>query len=1110
MKKFLGLGAESVGVAMICLALVGGTAGFAQTSNGIIAGTVVDTSGAVVAKAAVKIVGRNSGVTQNTTTNGVGGFRFESVLLDTYNVSTEAAGFSKNTITNVVVKASVITSVNPVLAVGGANESMVVEAASELLQTDSGELSATLGSQAVGNLPISTLSPYELATTLPGVAEPPAEYENVGGMPNGFQFSVDGSRPRANNFLIEGQDNNDQGLHGQGLQPENPEAYQDVTFLLNSYSAEFGHGGGSVSNMILKSGTNSFHGAVWDRLKDSSLDAIDKGDLLNGSTTKSKYRENIAGFSVGGPVLKNKLFFFVSYQFDHYRATANLNPIMVPTAAGYATLAALPTNARLAAYLQAIGSLRGQSGVAYTNDLVLSTAPGSTVNRGSVEVGPYRRNLNSATDGSELDVKGDYVISSTDTFQLHYIRSPYIAPIDTSTAMLPGFDTDQNGVADNAGIAETHTFTSTLLNEFRFSYGRIGFIFGLTPATLANPLAQGPEINIGIGDGVIPGTTGEVTGFGSRTDFPQGRFHNTYEIQETLSWTKGQHTIRVGFDLPTIQVRDQVPFNYLGSLSYGAGAGGYSALANYVDDFGGLNGTIAQDFGNPTARPVFHFQNYFAEDSWKVSSNLTLELGLRYEYAGTPFNNIKYLGVTPASVSNYLSAVPEQADTEDWAPRFGFAYTPGFLGEKKTVIRGGFGIFYDGLFTNLDDNILASAPNAAAPEDISAPSHTLPRGTASLSTLFPNLNQTAGPTDFAEYITPEMASPRTLQWNLNVERELPFSFTGQVGYVGTRGEHLYATTEFNPYINNNLLIGGNTTRIFNTRGRVIREDNTGDSIYHGLQGQLVRKYHNGLLFRAAYTFSRMEDDTSEVFTEGQFSTYASVQYPSSRKFTDYGLSAFDHRQRLVFSYVYAIPKWGEAPRGVGEVVNGWQISGVSQFQSGNPANVEISNAYDWNGDGISNDRPEVGNPKAPLASFAVPGDDPFWGFGLASGTYCDGPSALNTYNNCIPVARNSVHWVLPEYDSRGNPVGRNNVILRGFEQWDFSAQKSFKTWKEQSFDFRAEMFDVFNHGDTGTPNLQIFTGFAGDSNGDPLNIFGNYAPTVTGHRSIRMYLRYAF
>jgi hypothetical protein len=1029
------------------------------------------------------------------------------VLLDTYTITAGAPGFSKRVITDVAVTASVITSVNPVLVSGNVTETVEVQAASELLQTDSGEISATLGEQAVGNLPLSSLSPYQLSTTLPGVAEPPGEYENVGGMPNGFQFSVDGSRPRANNFLIEGQDDNDESLHGQGLQPDNLEAYQDVTFLLNSYSAEFGHGGGSVSNVVLKSGTNSFHGAVWDRLFNSSLDALDKGDLLNGSTTKSKYRENIAGFRVGGPVLKNKMFFFASYQFDHYRATANLNPVIVPTAAGYATLQALPSNVRVANYLAAIGSLRGQAGVPFTSNLQLAEINPMTSTPYVVQVGPYRRNLNNQTNASEWDIKGDYIVSASDTVQLHYIRSPFISPVDTNLAELPGFDININSVADNAGVAETHIFSPSLLNEFRFSYGRIGFMFGLPPATLANPLASGPEINIGIQTGIVPGTFGEVTGFGAQVGYPQGRFHNTYEIQETASWSKGKHTVRAGFDLPTVQVRDQVPFNFFGSLSYAATASPkFSALANYVDDFGGSGGSVAQGFGNPIARPLFHYQNYFAEDNWKFSPNLTLEFGLRYEYAGTPFNNIKYLAVTPASVSNYLSAVPEQADTDDWAPRFGFAYTPGFLGEKKTVIRGGFGIFYDGLFTNIDDNILSSAPNAAAPDLISVSGSSAPRGKAAFSTQFASLSQAAGPTNFAEYITPEIASPRTLQWNLNVERELPFSFTAQIGYVGTRGEHLYASTEFNPDVNNIY----SANRIFNTRGRVIREDNSGDSIYHALQAQLVRKYRNGFSLRGAYTFSRMEDDVSEVFTEGQFSTFAVQQYPTPRKAVDYGLSAFDHRQRLVFSYVYEFPKWSEAPKGAGEVVNGWQIAGVSRFQSGNPANVEIG--YDWNGDGIGNDRPDVANPKAPLASYAVRGDDPIVGYGSPAGTLCDGPSWHNTGNNCIPVTASAVHWVLPYFGTNGpvTPVGRNNVILRGMEQWDFSAQKSFHTYKEESFSFRAEMFDVFNHGNTGTPNLNLFTGFAGLMNGDPANTFGNYAPTVTGHRSIRLYLRYQF
>ncbi|MEO6801724.1 MAG: carboxypeptidase regulatory-like domain-containing protein [Granulicella sp.] len=1080
-------------------------AGRSQSSNGTIAGTVLDASGASVARATVTFVGVHTGVKRSTTTNDVGGFHLESVLLDTYTVTAEAPGFSKRSITNVLVNASVITSVNPVLLPGSVEQTVQVEAASELIQTDSGELSATLGTHAVANLPIFGLSPYALAITLPGASEPPADYQSAG-FPNGFAFSINGSRPRANNFLIEGQDNNDQGLHGQGLQPSNLEAYKDVVFLLNSYSAEFGHGGGSVSNLILKSGTNTFHGSVWDRLSNSSLDAIDKADFLNGTTTKSKYRENVAGFSVGGPILKDKAFFFVSYQFDHYRSTANLNPIIVPTAAGVATLQALPTNPRIAAYLQAIGAVRGQSGQTYTSSLALGADPVTGTDRGSVEVGPYRRNLNNASNGSELDIKGDYVISPRDTFQLHYLRAPSINPYDLSSIGLPGFDTEAVGVAHNAGIAETHTFSPTLLNEFRFSYGRIGFTFDFRPETYANPLGTTPTISIGVTSGIIPGTTGEVTGFGAPSGDPQGRFHNTYQIQDSLIWNKGKHNIKAGFDLPIIQVRDQVPFNIYGSLTYGS-APQYSGLANYIDDFGGTNGSVAQNFGNPIARPVFYYQNYFVQDNWTFSKDLTLELGLRYEYSGTPFNHIKYLGVTPNSVSNYLSAVPQQPDRTNWAPRFGFAYTPGFLAARKTVLRGGFGIFYDGLFTNIDDNIVANAPNAASPQIISTTTKGNPRGLAGVSQRFPTLSRTAGPTDFASYITPNLRSPRILQWNLNVERELPGSFTAQVGYVGTRGEHLYGTTEFNPFLN----LYESSDRLFNSRGRIVRIDNTGDSIYHGLQAQVVRKFRRGLTFRGAYTFSRLQDDTSEIFTAGQYSGFPTAQYPSSRKKTDYGLSAFDHRQRLVFSYVYELPKWSNAPRGVGEVVNGWQISGVSQFQSGSPANVEIG--FDWNGDGIGNDRPEIGNPNAKLASFAVRGDDAdFWSPmdpPTGRGGYCDGPTAISD-GTCKQVEKSTVHFVMPYFGTRGTPVGRNSEILRGFEQWDFSAQKSFRTWREQSLDFRAEMFDVFNHGNTGTPNFDLFNGFADPADSSTSTSFGNYAPTVTGHRSIKMFLRYAF
>ena len=1080
---------------------------WAQTSNGTVAGTVEDSSGASVAGAKVTIRGLHTGLTREAIANRIGGYRIESVVLDTYAVTAEASGFQKETISDVLVNASVITSVNPVLRPGNVTETVEVEAASELVQTDSGELSGTLGTQAVNTLPISTLNPYQLAVTLPGVSEPPVEFQNTAGMLQGFAFSVNGNRPRSNNFLIEGQDNNDIGLHGQALQPENLEAYRDVTVLLNSYSAEFGHGGGSVSNLILKSGTNAFHGGIWNRFENSGLDAVDKGDLLNGATTKSKYRENIGGFDVGGPILKNRAFFFASWQLDHYRATPNVNPVIIPTAAGIATLksAAFASNPRVQTLLSVLGNLVGDANSPYTRSLALSEINPATSTPYSVQVGPYRRNVGASSNASELDIKGDYVASAKDTLQLHLIRSPLNVPLNTGTGeiLLPGFDTNQTGMSYNAGIAETHTFNASWLNEFRFSYGRIGLNFGLTPQTEANPLAHGPQYNIGIGQSNYPGLTGEIASFGSWTLFPQGGIHNTYQAQDTIGWAKGKHSIRAGADIPIIQVRDEIPFDYYGSISYAASASPReTALANYVDDFGGDSGSATQNFGNPISRPTFYYQHYFVQDNWKAFPNLTVEIGFRYEYSGTPFNNVKYLGVTPATVTNYLAAVPQQPDKSDWGPRFGFAWTP--FSDKRTVLRGGFGVFYDGLWTNIINNIQASSPNAASPDLISSASKASPRGFAAMSSQLANLSQTPGPTGFAEYMDPNIVSPRILQWNLNVEQQLPGSFTMQLGYVGTRGEHLYATTEFNPYIDQYA----SSARIFANRGRVIREDNTGDSVYHGLQAQVVRKYRNGLLFRANYTFSRMEDDSAEIFTEGQFSTYGVLQYPNPRKKYDWGLSPYDHRQRATFSYLYEIPRWRNLPHVVDSVVNGWALSGVTQFQTGNPANVEIG--YDWNGDGISNDRPELGNPNAPLGTYAIKGDDPVQGFGLAPGTLCDGPTWYYTALPCKPVTLGQVHWILPYFETNGNPVRRDAVTLRGFNNWDVSAQKSFRTFREQSFDFRAEMFDVFNHGNTGTPNLNLFTGFSDPTVAGSTNAFGNFAPTVTGHRSIRMYVRYVF
>jgi len=267
-------------------------AALAQTTNGTIAGSVVDQSSAAISGATVTATSLETGDARTVTTSKVGAYRIESVRPGTYKIEVSAPSFSTTGVDHTVVNASVITSVNVTLTVGSASASIEVNAANvAALKTDSGELSDTLSSVEISNLPISSLNPYQLAVTLPGVT-------TVTGadFTNGFSFSVNGNRPRDNNFLIEGVDNNDQGLHGQAFEPQNLEAVEEITFLLNSYSAEFGRGG-AVSNLVLRGGSNHFHGAAYERLLNSALDAADKGDILNGNP-KLKSRENLFGFVV--------------------------------------------------------------------------------------------------------------------------------------------------------------------------------------------------------------------------------------------------------------------------------------------------------------------------------------------------------------------------------------------------------------------------------------------------------------------------------------------------------------------------------------------------------------------------------------------------------------------------------------------------------------------------------------------------------------------------------------------------------------------------------------------------------------------------------------------
>jgi hypothetical protein len=1089
-----------VAAGALVLALVAGS-GFAQTSKGSIGGTVTDASDAVIPGAAVIAKNNDTGEVRSTATGANGQYRIDAVELGSYAVTFTETGFAPLTLDTITVQGSVVTSVNAKLSVSSGGQTVEVESTNAAVQTENGEISQTISAAEVQNIPYDSLDPYALAATLPGVSTVTSGLYNFTNDPNGTAYSSNGERPRGNNFLIEGQDDNDAGIHGQALQPENFQAIQEVTVLLNSTSAEYGHGGGTISNLIYKSGTNSFHGAAWDRLSNSSLDANDHANVLAG-IPKPKYRDNIFGFELGGPLKKDKLFFFASYQWDNYRSSAIGGTLVLPTAAGYTVLQQYASNPRIAAMLAAYGGLIGdpaRSGA--PRPIPLGLDPVTGVDRGAVQVGLFNRTgVPLEYDSPEFDAKGDYIVTRNDTLNLRYVRTSFNTPYDffNFPNNLPGFDSEQSGVWQNAGITYTHIFSPALLNEVRVSYGRMGF--SLLPRADNVAAASGPTTSIA-----------GIQGWGASQSVPQGRFHDTYQVQDTVSWTTGKHFFKIGVDFADIRVRDAIPYNFHGSISYAPG-GGYQALGNYLDDYSGGTASVSQTFGSPIVHASLPSQNYFFQDSWKVKPNLSVDVGLRYEYNGSPANQLQYPAIDYNNLACFNCVVKQRGDKQDWGPRFSFAYAPNFwkglLGDGKTVVRGGFGIFYDGLFTNILDNTQATSPNSVASAITHAGSKT--RGVANWSTKFAQLSTAPNPGATQDSMTAHLLSPEILQWNFNIQRELPGKFTLEIGYVGTRGEHLFANTWANPF-----LPGG--SHLTPTRGTIVVRDNSGDSIYHALQVQADRKFSHGFLLRASYTFSKMIDDSSEIFTPGTsrngvlstWSSYPAVPYPTPRGAYDRSVSDFDHRHRLVFTYVYEIPRLKTNDgfsRGVGYVLNGWQIAGTTAFQSGTPYNVEVG--FDSNGDGVVNDRPSLGNPHAPLASYAFTGD---WD-GLSPNILCDGPTLwFSPTGQCTVVSPSQVHWVVPS-GGQGN-VGRNSLIGPWYTSWAFSLTRTIKVHENQALQFRADLFNPFNQthrdGDGYWPNMQLVTGIVPAGSG-AASTFADFSTSQHGGRTVRMLLRYSF
>lgn len=1072
-------------MALVTLAVV--ASAFGQTSKGFFVGNISDQNSAVVAGAIVKITNAATGVTRVTTSTAEGSFRIDAVDPGTYRIEISQPGFKTITRDGLIVSAAQTTSANFLLEVGTQTEMVVVTTGSEVtLQSQDGARVNTLSKREITDLPTPALNPANIVFTLPGVVDPGPL---AGGFVQGNEFSVNGLRARANNQLIDGLDNNDNSIAGQSYIPILRDGYREVAVLQSDYSAEFGRAGGAIVNIVTRSGTNEFHGSAYDVINNSVFNSLTASQRADG-TKKPVLTENTFGFSLGGPIKKDKLFFFGTYQRDLFRSGTDAT-VRVPTAQGFNTLRALfpaGSNPNLDRYLSIVGNLRGQREFS-------TVALGG--GRPDIDFGEANVSSSQPVTDDQFLTRVDWTPTQKDSLSFRYVydRQSFnnqFPTVGSGGSPFPGFEVDVPSLVQNFYFNYTRNISTRLVNEARFGYARFDVTFGARDSQESGPVFLFSGAGLGQG----------ITSVGLPSIFPQGRLFNNYQIQDTLSYNAGNHTFRFGAD-PNIQRATQaIPFNSRGVLTF-AGGGGFNAFGNFVDQFSGRGaGGASIQFGSPVIVPNAFYQNYFVEDAWRVRPNLTLTLGLRYENYGTPFNAIPFPAF--AGFDKAVDAVAlQRRDNNNFAPRFSFAYSPNFwkglLGENKTVIRGGFAVNYDFFFNNILANTAASVPNTFGVTNFGASldANTDPRGIAKFGAGSLPTTGTPDPLATISTIPTDLVNPQTYVYNFGIQRELPFKFIGDVAYVGSRGTRLFINEQLNPGVG-----GFNTlTRLFPNRGGVTARTNGGDSSYNSLQARLDRGFSSGLLLRFAYTFSKAIDDVgSEVFATTGGSSFGSD--PFNRR-TDRSLSSFDVPHRFVATFIYDLPSLGRSGF-VHNVLGGYSVAGTYRLQSGNVQSPFVG-GIDLNGDGSAvNDRPVISNPNAPANSV---GFSNFISENFISGV--TSPTGFTDLNG-NPVNPADVRFLVSE-SIRTGVAGRN--ILRGPKQnrLDLSLTKTvnlgFTRLENDRFEIRFDYFNALN-----TPQFGPGVGDVTDTtfNDFRFNTGNLLIGNVNGGRIGQFQLRYVF
>jgi outer membrane receptor protein involved in Fe transport len=1039
----------------------------AQTSRGTVTGIVTDPQNATVANITVELESVQTGVKRTTNSNEAGLYRFDAVDLGEYNLKVTATGFQTYVHRGLTVQAGATLAQDVRLEVGTTQTVVEVAGNTVTLAYESAQRGGNLNSQALAQLPaVFTRDVAQVALILPGVS---TNRFNTGNA----TFAVNGSRGRSNNFMVDGTENNDVSVAGQLMQIINPDAIAEVSVQTTNFDAEYGRAGGAVVNTVTKSGTNSLHGSVLYLLDVTNDDAITNTQSLSADIRKRGKplpgTEQYYGFTVGGPIIKNKTFFFGSFQDDR-RHGGSSNNLVTPTAAGWAVLDSLfpkGSNPRVDLY-------RSIAGQAIADSQPFNVVLGD--GRPDVQFGTKISTYEDHYLDRQWMIKIDHTFSEKDLMAVRFIKDGQNDPQGGAGPFFPGFATSYSYPVYNALLSETHVFSPRTTNELRLSYNRAELDY---PIDTQNPLGQTMPLYT---------INGGITPIGVQTAFPQGRFVNNYALQDTASHIHGTHSFRFGTTLTQQRARQFAPIRSRGEIAYQT-ATGYSTFANFVDDFGGSVGSVQRDFGSPAYYPNYTRQAYFAQDHWRVTPDFTLTLGVRYEYFGTPMNTLKkpaYSGlfnIDPVTLTGpYSDPNKVDSDKNNWAPTVGLAWSPSkarswvgkLVGEKKTVIRTGYQIGYDSFFNNITSNAAVATPNVIATLVNSSISSSNPRGNPNWSQSLPTTSRPPSPFDSQTLIIKNLVNPYYQRWSFGIQRELPANLLLDVSYVGSKGTKLYANEDLNPLVPSSLRVTPPNTnptaavqgRLDNLQGGRLIRTNGGDSNYNSLQVGLDRRLSKDLLVKVSYAYSKNIDNAHDVFQVTNSNTPQNTSLPSiyGGLHIDRSVSQLDRPHRAVFSYFYGLP-WLKSQRGaLGRMLGGWQISGVTTFESGVP--VTITNGPDADGIGSNYDRPDF-NPAGQKGVRAQ--------FSTTSPTGYVNPDAGNT-----PIDPKTAQFIgLPAFAGAPTPartgnLGRNTERMRGINNFNLNFQKNIRLVERVSMEFRTEMYNIWNHPQYGYGSFSPF------------------------------------